>query len=59
MYYYVKKMDKRSEIVNLSIKHQILSTETAFLFVEKELIDGKYQEIKSTGQLKAEIKSQP
>lgn len=56
--YYVKKIDKRAEIVNLSTKHQILSSETAFISVEKELVDGKFEEIKSTGQIKMEIKSQ-
>lgn len=55
--YYVKVANKKAEIIDLSIKSQILSEYTAFLCVEKELIDGKYQEIKSLGQLKVQVSS--
>ena len=43
MMYYVKKINKKEEIIKESVQHQILSTFTAFICVEKELIDGKYQ----------------
>ena len=45
----MKITNKKDDIINLSIKHQILSKYTAFLCVEKELIDGKYEEIKKVG----------
>lgn len=48
--YFVKKVDKKKEIIDLSIKNQILSKHTAFICVEKHLKDGKYEEIKSKGQ---------
>ena len=57
MMYYVKKVDKKAEIINESIKHQILSEFTAFLCVEKELVDGKYQELRDKGQVKVEVSS--
>jgi hypothetical protein len=41
--YYVKAVDKKRQIIDLSIKFQIISKYTAFICVEKELIDGKYQ----------------
>ena len=50
--YYVKIADKKEEIISESVKHQILSEFTAFLCVEKELIDGKYEEVKGKGQHK-------
>ena len=53
--YYVKKVDKKAEIIKESVKHQILSQFTAFLCVEQELVDGKYQEVKDKGQLKVQI----
>lgn len=47
--------DKKKQIVNLSTKHQILSHYTAFICVEKELVDGNYQEIKDKGQTKVKV----
>lgn len=44
--YYVKTVDKKKQIVDESVKHQILSKHTAFICVGKELVDGKLQEIK-------------
>ncbi len=41
--YYVKKTDKKANIIEQSVKHQILSEFTAFVCVEKQLVDGKYQ----------------
>lgn len=41
--YYVKVTDWKQKIIELSTKHQILSKHTAFLCVEKELIDGRYE----------------
>jgi hypothetical protein len=41
--YYVKKIDKKADIISQSVEHQILSGFTAFICVEKELVDGKYQ----------------
>ena len=41
--YFVKEVDKRKEIIEQSVKHQILSKYTAFVCVEEELVDGKYQ----------------
>ena len=57
MMYYVKKVDKKAEIISESIKHQILSEFTAFLCVEKELVDGKYQEVRDKGQVQVEVSS--
>lgn len=55
MMYYVKKVDKKAEIISESVRHQILSEFTAFICVEKELVDGQYQEVKDKGQLKVQI----
>jgi hypothetical protein len=55
MMYYVKKVDKKAEIIKQSVEHQILSEFTAFICVEKELVDGKYQEVKDQGQMKVII----
>lgn len=38
-------------IVAESVKHQVLCTETAFICVEKELVDGKLQEVQQTGKV--------
>ena len=57
MMYYVKKVDKKAEIISESVRHQILSEFTAFLCVEKELVDGKYQEVRDKGQVKVEVSS--
>ena len=51
----MKVVDKKAEIVNLSVKHQVLSEFTAFLCVEKELVDGKYMEVKDKGQTKISV----
>lgn len=40
--FYAKVLDKKGEIIKESVKHQILSVHTAFICVEKELIDGRY-----------------
>ena len=53
--YYVKVVDKKAEAIKESVKHQVLSEFTAFVCVEKELVDGKYQEVKDKGQLNVEI----
>lgn len=57
MMYYVKVVDKKAEIIKQSVKHQILSEFTAFICVEKELIDGRYQQVKDKGQSKFEIQN--
>ena len=57
MMYFVKKVDKKAEIIKESVQHQILSEFTAFVCVEKELLDGKYQEVKDKGQLKVQIQN--
>lgn len=41
--YYVKVVDKKAEAIKMSVKHQILSEFTAFICVEKTLVDGKYE----------------
>lgn len=43
--HYVKEhvVDKKKETINHSVKYQILSEYTAFICVNRELIDGKYQ----------------
>jgi hypothetical protein len=41
--FYVKVVDKKKEAIDHSVKHQILSEYTAFICVNQELIDGKYQ----------------
>ena len=53
--YYVKKVNKKQEVIDSSIKHQILSKFTAFICVEQELVDGKYEEIKSKEKLSVEM----
>ena len=55
--YYVKKVDKKTQIISESVKNQILSELTAFICVEKQLVDGKYQEIKNKGKVKVVIKN--
>ena len=57
--YYVKKVDKKAEILKKSVEHQILSQFTAFVCVEKQLIDGKLQEVNETGKVKIFIESSP
>lgn len=57
MMYYVKEVNKKEEIISESVKHQILSEFTAFLCVEKELVDGKYEEVKDKGSLKVQIEN--
>ena len=57
MMYYVKKVDKKTEIINESIRNQILSEFTAFICVEKELVDGQYQEIKEKGTYQVKIEN--
>ena len=57
MMYYVKKVDKKAEIISESVKHQILSEFIAFLCVEKELVDGKYEEVKDKGTFKVQIEN--
>ncbi len=47
--YYVKVTDKKQEAIKQSVKHQILSEYTAFICVNKELVDGKFEEIKDKG----------
>ena len=37
--YFVKKVDKKAKVINLSIKYQILSEYTSFVGIEKELVD--------------------
>ena len=41
--YYVKVVDKKKEAIDHSVKHQILSEYTAFICVNQEIVDGKYQ----------------
>lgn len=53
--YYVKVVDKKKEAIDQSVKHQILSEYTAFICVSKELVDGKYEEIKDKGTDKVKI----
>ena len=55
--YYVKIVDKKKEIIKQSVDSQILSEFTAFICVESELVDGKYQEIANTGQTKVHIEN--
>lgn len=47
--YFAKATNKKQQIIDLSLRHQVVSKYTAFLCVEKQLIDGKYQEIKDKG----------
>lgn len=53
--YYVKVTDKKQEAIQQSVKHQILSEYTAFICVNKELVDGKFEEIKDKGTEKVKI----
>ena len=57
--YYVKKVNKKQEVIDSSIKHQILSKFTAFICVEQELVDGKYEEIKSKENVSVEMSVRP
>lgn len=57
--YYVKKVDKKAEILKQSVEHQILSQFTAFVCVEKQLVDGKLQEVNETGKVKIVIQNSP
>lgn len=41
--YYVKKVDYKADAIRESVENQILSQFTAFLCVEKELVDGKFE----------------
>jgi hypothetical protein len=59
MMFYVKKVDKKAEIIEQSVLHQILSEFTAFICVEQELVDGKYQEVKSKGKVQMVIDNPP
>ena len=53
--YYVKVTDKKQEAIQQSVKNQILSEYTAFICVNKELVDGKFEEIKDKGTEKVSI----
>lgn len=53
--YYVKVVDKKKEAVEQSVKHQILSEYTAFICVNKELVDGRFEEVKDTGAIKVQV----
>ena len=44
-----------NEILKESVNNQILSGLTAFVCVEKELVDGKFEETKDVGQFKIDI----
>jgi hypothetical protein len=55
--YYVKTVDKKEAAIKESVQHQILSEFTAFICVEKELVDGKFEEIKDKGQLRVELEN--
>ena len=57
MMYYAKNLDKKAQIIRESVKYQILSQLTAFLCVQKELIDGKFEEVKDKGRLLVEIEN--
>lgn len=39
---YAKVGDPKAEVVRESVRHQILSEHTAFICVEKQLIDGRF-----------------
>jgi hypothetical protein len=41
--HFAKITDWKQKIIELSTKHQILSKHTAFLCVEKELVDGRFE----------------
>lgn len=53
--YFVKNVDKKAKIIEESLKHQILSEFTAFVCIQKELIDGQYQELVDKGKQKMTI----
>lgn len=53
--YFVKAANKKQQIIDLSVRHQIASKYTAFLCVEKHLVDGKYQEIQDKGTEQVQI----
>lgn len=53
--YFVKNVDKKAKIIEESLKHQILSEFTAFVCIQKELIDGQYQELIDKGKQKMMI----
>ena len=55
----MKKVNKKQAVIDSSIKHQILSKFTAFICVEQELVDGKYEEIKSKEKLSVEMSVRP
>lgn len=51
--YFVKDNKKIKErIIEESIKHQVLSSQTAFICVQKSIKDNEYQEFKDIGNLK-------
>jgi hypothetical protein len=41
--YCAKVVDKKQEIIEQSVKAQVLSKYTAFVCSEQEMVDGKYQ----------------
>lgn len=53
--FYVKVKDYKQEAITESVKHQVLSEFTAFLCVQKKLIDGKYEEFAEKGVEKVQI----
>ena len=53
--YYVKVTNKKEEIIKNSVQHQVLSEFTAFICVEKELVDGQFQEVQDKGQKKVNV----
>lgn len=57
--YYVKKVDHKAEILKQSVEHQILSQFTAFVCVEKQIVDGKLQEVNETGKVKVVVPNLP
>ena len=52
MMYSAKEIDKKAKIISESVRYQILSEFTAFQCIEKELTDGRYEEVKGKGQMK-------
>lgn len=52
---YAKVGDQKAAVVTESVKHQILSEHTAFICVEKQLIDGRYEEVKDKGQVSVKV----
>jgi hypothetical protein len=53
--HYVKVVDRKKQAIEESVRSQVLSEFTAFICVEKELVDGKYQEVLDKGKEKIEI----